>query len=274
MMRADKGICVLVAVSLSIILSCGVAPANEKSANDDFDSGEDFALKVLKPTGPGPFPTVLMLHGCAGLTPAVVESLHNHAAVLTEAGYLVAILDSFSRREKGGGRVCRSLDELGYARYYRVKDVYGAMARLAPAPYVDARNFFVIGQSNGGSVALALAAGAEGTGAKGGGDHEIRAIVAFYPWCGTLHASPVLQIPLLVLGAGQDDWVSPEGCRHRAASATGAVMEVVVYDEARHSFDLPIEKQVYEGHVVEGAEEPTRDSRVRILDFFKRFLAP
>ena len=235
-------------------------------AQDSLDAGEDFALEVHKPLGAGPFPAVLLLHGCAGLTPAVLQGLRDHAAVLVDAGYLAAILDSFGRRGKAGGRVCQSLEELGYARHYRVQDVVRSRDILAAQPDVDARNFFLIGQSNGGSVALEVAAGA----ASPDGAPGFRAVVAFYPWCGALDAVPELLSPLLVLGAGQDDWVSPEGCRRRAEKARGAAMEVVIYEGARHSFDLPIERQVYEGHVVEGDEEATRDSRQRILEFFAR----
>ncbi|HMB76495.1 MAG TPA: dienelactone hydrolase family protein [Kiloniellaceae bacterium] len=263
----------LLAATIAGFLFSGPAGAAES-----LDAGEDFALEIHKPDGPGPYPTVLLLHGCAGLTPAVHQGLRDHAAFLAAAGYLAAILDSFGRRGRDGGRVCRSLEELGYARHYRVQDVARSRDILAALPEVDARNFFVIGQSNGGSVALALAAGAgeaNGTGQDdAAGAPAFQAIVAYYPWCGAISAAPTLVAPLLVLGAGDDDWVSPEGCRQRAAKAEGAAMEVVVYDGAHHSFDLPIERQVYEGHVVAGDEDATRDSRARILDFFARHRQP
>jgi len=241
-------------------------------ADEALDAGEEFSLEILKPEGRGPFPAVLLLHGCAGVTPAVGQGLRNHAAALNAAGYLAAILDSFSRRGRADGQVCRSLEELLYARHYRVKDAYRARDILASLPEVDARNFFLIGQSNGGSVALDLAAG---SGAPEGAEAPaFRAIVAFYPWCEGIGQAPTLVAPLLVLGAGQDDWVSPEGCRRRAPKASGAAMEVVIYDAARHSFDLPIARQVYAGHVVEGDPEATSDSRARIVAFFDRYRLP
>jgi dienelactone hydrolase len=254
---------------LLLMISWG-APVTATEATEVLDSGQDFTLDVRKPEGEGPFPAVLLLHGCGGLTPGVVQGLSDHADVLVAAGYVTVVMGSFSRRNKAGGRVCKSLEELGYARHYRVKDAYQAQSLLASLPFVDGRNFFLIGQSNGGSVALLLASGYN----PAGRDDVVpfRGVAAFYPWCGALTATPELVSPLLVLGAGQDDWVSPEGCRQRAARARGAAMEVVIYEAAHHSFDLPIAQQVYAGHIVEGDPEATIDSRRRILDFFQQQL--
>jgi dienelactone hydrolase len=254
------------------IISWGapVTATEATKATEGLDSGQDFTLDIHKPEGEGPFPAVLLLHGCGGLSPGVTQGLSDHADVLVAAGFVAVVMGSFSRRDKAGGRVCKSQEELGYARHYRTKDAYQAQSLLASLPFVDRRNFFLIGQSNGGSVALLLASGYS----LAGRDDVVpfRGVVAFYPWCGALMATPELVSPLLVLGAGQDDWVSPEGCRQRAVRARGAAMEVVIYEEAHHSFDLPITRQVYAGHIVEGDPEATIDSRRRILDFFQQQL--
>jgi dienelactone hydrolase len=254
------------------IISWGapVTATEATKATEGLDSGQDFTLDIHKPEGEGPFPAVLLLHGCGGLSPGVTQGLSDHADVLVAAGFVAVVMGSFSRRNKAGGRVCKSQEELGYARHYRTKDAYQAQSLLASLPFVDRRNFFLIGQSNGGSVALLLASGYS----LAGRDDVVpfRGVVAYYPWCGALTATPELVSPLLVLGAGQDDWVSPEGCRQRAVRARGAAMEVVIYEAAHHSFDLPIAQQVYAGHIVEGDPEATIDSRRRILDFFQQQL--
>src|SRR4051812_49656284 len=58
------------------------------------------ASKVFKPSGAGPFPVALILHGCGGKTPFLDE----YARVAVEAGYAPA----------GGGRFApRGMSALG-----------------------------------------------------------------------------------------------------------------------------------------------------------------
>ena len=208
------------------------------------------------------------MHGCSGLTPRVSEGLRAHADFLVAAGYLAVVVDSFGRRNKAGGRVCESLGELNLARYYRTKDAFAVKRFLEARADVAADAIFLIGQSNGGSVALIAAMGK--TVEKIEGATPFAGIVAYYPWCGALDRYPELVSPLLVLGAGEDDWVPLDGCVLRAADATGAPMETHVYPGAHHSFDLPVEKQSYVGKTVGGDPEAAADSRARFLAFFAR----
>jgi dienelactone hydrolase len=151
-----------------------------------------------------------------------------------------------------------------------LKDAFHAKADLARDPSVDPRRIFLIGQSNGGSVAL-LAASHDGPNAVEGSE-AFRAVAAYYPWCGALQPNPALVSPLLVLGAGRDDWVSAHDCRRRFSKTRGAAAEVVIYPEAHHSFDLAIPFQAYAGRHVGGDPGDTEDSRRRILAFFKRHM--
>lgn len=233
---------------------------------ESLELGEDLALEIHAPAGAGPNPAVLLLHGCSGLTERVAAGLRAHAEALVAEGYLAVIADSFTRRNKAGGRVCESLGELNLARYYRTKDAFAVRDYLSGRADVDPAAIFLIGQSNGGSVALIAAM--RKTVEKEGGGRPFAGIVAYYPWCGALDRYPELDSPLLVLGAERDDWVPPEGCVTRAADATGAAMQVHVYPGALHSFDLPVETQSYAGHTVGGDPEATADSRQRILAFF------
>lgn len=248
----------------AIVLLPGIGQAD--TGFETLELGEDLALEIHAPQGPGPHPAVLLMHGCSGLESSVLAGLRAHAEILADAGYAAAIVDSFSRRNKAGGMVCESLGELNLARYYRTKDAFAVKAYLAGREDIDPNAIFLIGQSNGGSVAL-IAAMRKTVESKDGAT-PFAGIVAYYPWCGALDRFPKLASPLLVLGAEKDDWVAPDGCVLRAGDAEGAAMQVHVYPGAYHSFDLPIEKQFYAGHIVGGDPAATEDSRARYLAFF------
>jgi dienelactone hydrolase len=85
-------------------------------AAEDTES-RDYSIEIMAPHGAGPHPAILLMHGCAGLTPAVAEGLAAHARYFRKQGFVTAIVDSFCPREKGDGKVCESLEEIGYARY-------------------------------------------------------------------------------------------------------------------------------------------------------------
>ena len=220
---------------------------------------------LMHPPGEGPFPAVVLMHGCGGLMPAVRAALATHAEALAEAGFAALILDSFGPRGNAGGAVCETYERLGHARRYRVQDAEDARAWLAARPGIDGANIFQMGQSNGGSVSIRLAQ-RETTG--------FRAIAAYYPWCGAfnrLGAKAVLTAPLIVFGGGKDDWVAPDDCT--TIRAEGAEYEVTVYPEAAHSFDLPIPVHRFKGHLVGHAPAADRDARARMIAFFRRHLA-
>ena len=221
---------------------------------------------ISKPDGDGPFPAVILMHGCGGLQPAVQGSLDNHASYLVQNGYAALILDSFSSRGSSGGMVCESEDQLSAARFYRAYDAYNAMLFLKKQAFVEGKNIFLVGQSNGGSVALKISSGIYSD--QFPGSPRFRAIVAYYPWCRTLPRS--LDTPVLVFGAGRDDWTSPDYCNLMKDSTRGESLEVVIYPEAHHSFDLPMAITSYLGHTVGGNPAATTDSRRRMVAFFEK----
>jgi dienelactone hydrolase len=225
---------------------------------------------LSKPEGEGPFPTVVLMHGCAGLSIFAKMSLNSHARFLNDHGFATVILDSFSSRDKNGGDICSSNDELGAARYYRTFDAFNALVYLNQQSYVDHDNIFLVGQSNGGSVAVMVAGG--GTSFNYSDDLKYTAVVAYYPWCGMY--IDYLVSPLLVLSGAKDDWTPPDGCMNQRNTVEGEDLEVVVYPEAHHGFDLPISQKQFAGHTVGGHSPSTKDSRKRMLNFFKERMAP
>src|SRR5262245_61234638 len=154
------------------------------------------SAELYLPRGQGPFPTLILLHGCGGLGPNVVA----WAQWLAWEGYAAFVLDSFGGR--GLRRVCGDSSVLSGGA--RATDVYAAAKYLATLPAVDATRLGAIGWSHGGWTVLRSAAL----------EHlypevRLRGRVVFYPYCGdvaTYRAGP----PLLILHGESDDWTPVE----------------------------------------------------------------
>ena len=93
--------------------------------------------RLDKPAGTGPFPAVVLMHGCTGVRP----THERWAAQLTELGYVTLILDSLSPRRVGD--ICK--DPMGVASpNIRALDAYGALAHLQELPFVDRARFIAM----------------------------------------------------------------------------------------------------------------------------------
>jgi dienelactone hydrolase len=224
----------------------------------------NLTAKLFKPAGNGPFPAVVLMHGCGGWQPAVLGALHTHALYFLDRGYVVLNLDSFGSRGNSGGTVCESNARLVNALDYRTYDAFDALHYLQSLKFVNPKSVFLMGQSNGGSVAINAA---KMTGLQG-----FRAVAAYYPWCGSLGASSVkLTSPLIIFSGSKDDWVPARECHNR--KSIGANLKVVEYPNAAHSFDVDIRPQRYLGKLVGFDKSATEDSRTQMLAFFGEQLA-
>ena len=226
---------------------------------------------LKKPEGDGPFPAVILMHGCSGLARSTRAGLEAHADGLVAAGFATLILDSFAGRPGTGGEPGCSGELLRAASVYRQWDAYHALRYLRQRPFVDAANVFLMGQSQGGGVALKTAAARapierDWQQLYGAPPPRFRAAVAYYPWCG--HVPKRIVMPLLVLSGALDDWTPPSGCVFEQGFVAGAPYQVVVYEGAHHSFDLPMALHSYAGHTVGGHAAATLDSRQRMIAWF------
>lgn len=228
--------------------------------------------EIFRPAGQGRHPAVVLMHGCSGWLGGARQALHQHAAFLRSNGFVVLNLDSFGPRGLGDGRVCESLDLLADARRYRTNDAFDALRHLRSLDYVDPARVYLMGQSNGGSVAL-IAAAAGAARAFGMPEGGFRAVVAYYPWCGAVGTTrPSFEAPLLVLAGARDDWTPPDECRR--FTSRGAPVRVTIYEEAVHSFDLLAPMHRYLGRLVGHDPDATQDSRRQMLAFFRENGAP
>ncbi|MBM4438917.1 MAG: dienelactone hydrolase family protein [Candidatus Rokubacteria bacterium] len=214
---------------------------------------------LLTPDGPGPFPAVIVLHGCLG----VRSKDRRWAEHLRETGYVALLVDSMTGRglttRDDLTGVCRGLSLWGGTR---AADVRASLAHLRTLPTVDPSRIAVLAFSHGAWAALDFLAGSDPEDVPG-----LRAVVAFYPYCGVASRARWLgwhvDVPTMLLLAGQDHVVSPAQCQGVAerAAADGRPVSVTVYPEARHAFDWR-------------SSDATDDARRRVDAFLARHLAP
>lgn len=253
--------------------SCAQAPASNAQEIVKFEATKPYTAErvllraeLFRPQGPGPFPAVILMHGCGGWQPAVRTALHTHALYLIERGFVVLNLDSFTPRQYSDGKLCPNDGALRKALNYRTYDAFDGLKYLRTRKFVDANNVFLMGQSNGGSVAMNAAKATASRDYEGSG-LSFRAIVAYYPWCGIFGGSKVsLGSPLLIFGGGKDDWVPARECE--GIRTTGADEKLTIYPNAAHSFDIDIKPQRYLGKLIGNDRSATEDSRKKMAAFF------
>ncbi len=191
--------------------------------------GETVAGDLFRPSGAGPFPALVTLHGCES-EDATAARRQQQADRYVAQGYVVLAVDSFGPR--GIEQDCVSVR--GGPAADRIADAYGALDFLAGQPFVDRARIGLLGAAQGGSAVL-LALSPIGTEQRP--ERRFAAGVAFYPACSPVAAT--LSAPVLVLIGALDRWASAADCRVMAAlpQARGAAVELVVLPGAHHGFD-------------------------------------
>ena len=193
---------------------------------------------LLQPRGAGPFPAVVLLHGCSGLRTragAIQAKLRFWAEHLRGLGYVTLLVDSFTPR--GIDEVCTGRHILSPVRD-RADDARGALRYLQGRSDVRADRIGLVGWSNGAAAALSVVFD------RGTVERDFRAAVAFYPNCTRNYpGGPDFRpyAPLYVLVGALDDWTPAAPCTTlvERARAAGAPIAIKVYPGAHHGFDAP-----------------------------------
>jgi dienelactone hydrolase len=219
---------------------------------------------MYTPEGEGPFPAVILMHGCGGLSKAL-QSLEAHARFLVKNGYAAFILDSFSKRGKSGG-ICFQPRESKSAQAYRPSDAFNTLYFIASLPSIDEENIFLMGQSHGGLTVLNV------SDAKFSSDPNrpsFKAVVAYYPVC---YLPQKLKYPVLVLGGEKDNWTPVEACLQANDKDLGKPYKAIAYKNAYHAFDSYYPVQKIRGNIMIGANRLAREtSRKDMLAWFEKF---
>ncbi|MCC7276683.1 MAG: dienelactone hydrolase family protein [Alphaproteobacteria bacterium] len=201
-------------------------PARAGAGGDD-GAVVDLAAWYSRPAADGPVPAVLLLHGCSG--PG--RNLRQWRRFLDARGLAVLNLDSFGAR--GVQEICSDFSRVTDAQ--RRGDATAALAWLAARPEIDATRIAVMGFSHGGGIALDLAARR-----PPGATAAFRAAIAFYPACRRrARQEAEYAIPLQILVGDADDWTPAARCTELRARSRGIPVELEVYPDAQHAFDVP-----------------------------------
>ena len=238
---------------------------------------------LVRPAGPGPFPAVVQLHGCAGLE----AQSFRWARWLAERGYVALVMDSFGPRGVKGD--CRSGPD-DPAITARFDDAFGALRYLQSQTYVRADRVAAIGWSQGGVYAMAVINGPSLERARRRGvalpATGFAAGIGVYPGgCFSLVNEQVIR-PLLVLIGEADDWTPAAKCREmvEAMRGRGADAAIVTYPGAYHYFDVEGQRLEVQAHVendnrpggfgatVSYQAEAAMDARRRVEEFLARQL--
>lgn len=227
----------LTALFVTLLMSAARAAPAPQPVEIPLSSGVLHA-QLYKPDGAGPFPTVIALHGCGGLSghsESVLPRYRDWAERLLKAGNAVLWPDSYGSRELGPQ--CRVKEMHVKARRERVGDIAAARAWLMKQSWVARDRVSLMGWANGAS-ALLWAVRPQSAARDLGPD--FRAAVAFYPDCRmSAGLGWSTRVPTLVLIGADDDVSSPPACRQMVEGAHGrsALARIVVYPGADHDFD-------------------------------------
>ncbi len=118
-----------------------------------FAQGNSGNYELLTPQGTGPFPAVVVMHGCDGVN----ENTRRWAGRLVGWGYAALIVDSF--RWRGLSNICGNAGALPAS--VRAHDATAAKNYLRSLPNIAKGRIGLIGFSHGAGAALAASTGCD-----------------------------------------------------------------------------------------------------------------
>jgi dienelactone hydrolase len=198
--------------------------------------------KVYIPDGKGPFPIVIALPGCSGVSLNGQETdvgrpgdegdrlFRRHypqmAERLTEAGYLVLLIDYLTAEGV--------LNTCGWEIHPKRVGEYinAAISFVKSIPTGHKSKINVVGWSHGGEGVLAWLTNLDGE------PNGVQSAVAIYPGCSASSSWKSLLPVLMILGE-DDDIALPSICKSLIQSLPNQTNVIIKsYPEARHGFDL------------------------------------
>ena len=181
----------------------------------------DTLAEIQRPAGPPPYPVVVILSGCAGIT----NNERDWSVRLASWGYAAALIDAFYHRHLKP--LC---DRTRIPVDMRARDAVNLATYLATLPDFAGARMGVLGFSAGGQAALYAAL--QGP--------PFSAAVAYYPPC-MLPTGSRFAIDTQVLVGSRDYPHIVRSCGEMAEALAGAAHapRVKFYQGAQHIFDTP-----------------------------------
>jgi dienelactone hydrolase len=229
---------------------------------------------VLRPAGAGPFPAVLMFHGCGG----VRQADRQWAEFFQQQGFVAVVVDSIGPRglREHWRDVCRGTILWGRER---AGDVLVTLDEVRKWPFVDPKRVVLAGWSHGGWAVMDLLALDPPKGvptslvAAPAGLEGVAGILLVYPYAGfgALSASSPWQTkaPSLMLLSGKDSVVPTPAALATAAYQRnhGQEIDVHVYDGLDHCWD---QTDLPKDWRLKFDAAATADARARVAAFLQK----
>jgi dienelactone hydrolase len=243
-------------------LSAMVRPASAENVAIPQAAGPDITGYMSRPKGPGPFPAVLVLHGCSGLRELEIATVDG----LARQGYVGVAIDTL--KPQGLKNAC----EVKGARRVSAQYAAASLAWLVGQSYVRGDSLGVVGFSMGATEILDLIDPLTAQAPP----PSLRVAVAYYPACSGRDGA--VTAPLLILDGDADDWTPAGSCQElaRAGVASGKTVEITTYPGATHSFNVPRRtltgEVTYLGHTLRYDASATADAEAKTNAFLGRYL--
>jgi dienelactone hydrolase len=216
---------------------------------------KSIAGALYKPAGAGPFPAVIYMSGCAGLSVspdmALQKKVIDH---LTTKGVATLVVDPFTPRQEMQG-VCAKIDEKTFVQLGSRggDDAWAAVDVLKAMPDIDPNRVFLQGYSWGAISSLFA------VDTKNPVKHDIKiaGVIAYYPFC---YDGVDPSVATLVLIGDKDDWTPAAACQAVKGKPN---VEVVVYPGDTHAFVMPGVDGEFMGHHFAYDEKAAQDAQQR-----------
>lgn len=227
---------------------------------------------LYTPAGTGPFPAVVVLHTCGGVS----QHEQDWGQRLAGWGYVAIVVNSFATR--GVVTTCDAHGTVALTPLDRVTDAFRAADYLRTLPTVVPGRVGVIGFSAGAGVVVRAALRGQ---VERNQTRPFRAAIALYPNCpngnGPSDNGFGLASDGLILMGGSDEWTPPGPCMAFTQHTHQGphVLETHIYPNAVHGFDqvAPLHK-VFGGHIMGGTQETFDDVNARVKAFFATHMRP
>ncbi len=264
-------------ILISLWCSVALSDVRQKLKFEDY-GGKTIEIEVIAKTLATPAPTIIISHGCYGLSSHEVE----WANFLVNNGFNAVYYEAHKPRMAWyeGNKICENTTRV--RPNHRVRDFY------AIEEWIDMQGWHkggigIIGYSNGGWHALDYLRNAW---------HiyrervtSVKAIVGYYPYCSFDVITDQI-IPLQVHIGDKDDWTASDFCQKLKDMWDGqrknktADMELYIYEGVHHSFDRKdANGTMMGGHggglrsrTVKYDAIATELSKKRTIEFFKKHL--
>ncbi len=187
--------------------------------------------RLRVPATDEPLPTVVIVHGCGGVSGAEL----GWARDLEAAGIASLVVDSFGGRSLR--RVCTGGEAINQASL--LVDAVRAVETLEERDYIDGSRIALMGLSMGGRTSLWSA---QDRIQDLYGGRPLAAHIAFYPLGCYIELERETQVtggPIRIFHGEDDNWLPIEQCVTYVdrLAAGGVDIELLSYPEAGHSFD-------------------------------------